>query len=47
MRYKRKALTEKQVLTMLASIVAASPTGDLTFLVTVYGKSFTAAGFGA
>jgi hypothetical protein len=30
----------------LADVIAKSPTGDLTFLVTQYGKPFTAAGFG-
>jgi integrase len=46
-RYKRKTLSEKPIVPDLARIIAASPTGDLTFLVTEYGKSFTAAGFGA
>jgi len=40
-----KAL-ELPVLGTLADIIAASPTGDLTLLVTDYGKPFTAAGFG-
>jgi integrase len=44
--YKRKRLSEKPVLPVLADIIAASPTGDLTFLVTAYGNAFTAAGFG-
>jgi integrase len=44
--YRRKTLSEKPVLDALAKIIAASPTGDLTFLVTEYGKPFTAAGFG-
>ena len=30
----------------LQEIIAVSPTGDLTFLVTAHGKPFTAAGFG-
>lgn len=30
----------------LQTVIDASPTGDLTFLVTEYGKSFTDAGFG-
>jgi integrase len=30
----------------LAHIIAASSTGNLTFLVTEYGRPFTAAGFG-
>ena len=49
MRYKRKAdtdITAKPWLPELAEIVAASPCGDLTFLVTSFGKPFTAAGFG-
>src|SRR5262249_6525963 len=29
-----------------AEVIARSPTGDLTYLVTEYGKAFTAAGFG-
>jgi integrase len=45
-RYKRQRLSEKPLLPELARIIAASPTGDLTFLVTAYGKPFTAAGFG-
>lgn len=45
-KYKRKTLSEKPVLPVLASVIAASPTGDLTFLVTEYGKPFTPAGFG-
>jgi integrase len=45
-RYKRMTPSEKPWLPMLAEIVEASPTGDLTFLVTEYGKPFTAAGFG-
>jgi integrase len=45
-QYKRKRLSEKPILPVLASIIAASPCGDLTYLVTEYGKAFTAAGFG-
>jgi integrase len=30
----------------LAAIIAATPSGHLTFLTTTFGKSFTAAGFG-
>jgi integrase len=45
-RYKRRRLSEKPLLPELARIIAASPTGDLTFLVTAYGRPFTAAGFG-
>jgi len=45
-RYQRQRLSEKPLLPDLAQIIAASTTGDLTFLVTAYGKPFTAAGFG-
>lgn len=45
-RYKRLRKSEKPVLPILADIIARSPTGDLTFLVTEYGKPFSAAGFG-
>jgi integrase len=34
------------VLPELQHIIDASPTGDLTFLVTAYGRPFTAPGFG-
>ena len=37
---------EIPILSDLQRIVEASPTGDLTFLVTAYGRPFTAAGFG-
>ena len=40
---KRMTLT---VIPALRSIIDASPTGDLTFLVTGRGKAFTVAGFG-
>jgi integrase len=45
-RYKRMTASEKPWLRLLAGIVDATTTGDLTFLVTEYGKPFTAAGFG-
>jgi integrase len=45
-RYKRARMSEKPILRELAQIIAASPCGDLSFLVTAYGKPFTAAGFG-
>jgi integrase len=45
-RYKRLRASEKPWLPELASVVAASPTGDLTFLVTDYGKPFSSPGFG-
>jgi integrase len=40
-RYKRDRVSEKPWLPCLAEIVAQSPCGDLTFLVTEYGKPFT------
>jgi len=45
-RHKRRDISEKPVLSQFAQIIARSPTGDLTFLVTEHGKPFTAAGFG-
>ena len=45
-RYKRLEPTEKPILPVLADIIARSPTGDLTYLITEYGNPFTAAGFG-
>lgn len=43
---KNKVTVEIPVLPELQRIIEASPTGDLTFLVTDYGQPFTAAGFG-
>jgi len=45
-RHKRREVSEKPVLPVLADVIAQSPTGDLTFLVTEQGKPFTANGFG-
>lgn len=45
-RHRRLDLSEKPVLPVLADVIAASPTGDLTFLETEYRKPFTPAGFG-
>lgn len=45
-RYKRERMSEKPILPQLASIIANSHCGALTFLVTEYGKPFTAKGFG-
>lgn len=45
-RHKRREASEKPILPALADVIARSPTGDLTFLVTEYGKPFTASGFG-
>lgn len=43
---KRSPLTlDLPILPVLQSIIDASPTGDLSFLVTEQGKPFTAAGF--
>ncbi|MBB4017039.1 integrase [Chelatococcus caeni] len=44
---KRKPVTlEIPILPELAEIIEASPTGDLTYLVTEYGRPFTSNGFG-
>lgn len=45
-RHRRKTLSTKPILSELARIIDASPTGALTFLETSFGKPFTAAGFG-
>jgi integrase len=45
-RYRRRRMSEKLILPPLADIIERSPTGDLTFLVTEFGRAFTAAGFG-
>lgn len=45
-RYRRVTTSEKPVLSVLAGVIAQSPTGPLTFLVTKFGKPFSAAGFG-
>jgi integrase len=45
-RYKRMTASEKPLLPVLAEIIDASRTGDLTFLVNDYGQAFSAAGFG-
>jgi integrase len=44
--HKRRAISEKPWLRVLADIVANSQVGSETFLQTEYGKPFTAAGFG-
>jgi integrase len=46
-RYKRSTLLEIPIVPELARILAATPTGELTFLETEYGRAFSAAGFGA
>lgn len=43
---KTGALVEIPVHAKLAEIIQATPSGNLTFLVTSFGKPFTAAGFG-
>ncbi len=43
---KRGKPLEIPVLPQLATIIAASPCGDLTFLVTEFGRPFTSNGFG-
>lgn len=45
-RYKRQDALEIPIVPELARILAAGPTGALTFLETEYGKAFTANGFG-
>jgi integrase len=45
-RHRRLEASEKPILPALADIITRSPTGDLTFLVTKFGKPFTAAGIG-
>jgi len=45
-RNRNPVQLELPVLPELQRIIAASPTGDLTFLVTEYGRPFSAAGFG-
>ena len=44
--HKRRTVSQKPVLPILAKIIAASPCGSLTFLQTDYKKPFTANGFG-
>jgi len=45
-RARKPVTIELPVLPALADIIAASPTGDLTFLVTHFGKPFSFYGFG-
>jgi integrase len=45
-RHKRLKKSEKPILPALADVLAQTPLGDLTFLVTDFGKPFTANGFG-
>lgn len=46
-RNRKPVLIEIPVLPELDRIIDASPTGDLTYLVTEYGQPFTANGFGS
>ncbi len=46
-RYRRSTMLEIPIVPELARILAASLTGELTFLETEYGRAFSAAGFGA
>ena len=45
-QFKTKTAVELPILPALQQTLDASPTGDLTFLVTGQGRAFTAAGFG-
>lgn len=45
-RNKNPVTIEIPILPILQATIEASPCGDLTFLVTTFGKAFTAAGFG-
>ena len=45
-RRRRPISLELPILLELQQVIDASPVGDLTFLVTEFGKPFTAAGFG-
>ena len=45
-RHRRREASEKPILPVLADVIAQGPVGDLTFLVTDFGKPFTANGFG-
>lgn len=44
--YKRKRFSEKPILPQLKAVIDASTLGQMTFLVTEYGKPFTDKGFG-
>ena len=43
---RRRDVSQKPLLPILKQIIADSPCGEMTFLVTEYGKPFTPAGFG-
>jgi integrase len=45
-RYKRMRVSEKPILPVLTRIIAASTCGEMTFLVTQYGRPFSRKGFG-
>jgi integrase len=44
--YRRRDVSQKPFLPVLADIIASSPCGSMTFLETKQGKPFTPAGFG-
>jgi len=44
--YRRRDVSQKPFLPVLADIIASSPCGSMTFLETAQGRPFTAAGFG-
>ncbi|SDP39280.1 Site-specific recombinase XerD [Filomicrobium insigne] len=45
-RNRKPIIHETPILDVLQEVIDASPTGDLTYLVTAYDRPFTAAGFG-
>jgi len=44
--YRRRKTVEKPILPILATLIEASPVGDLTFLITEHGRPFTEKGIG-
>jgi integrase len=44
--YKRRDISQKPVLPILANIIDQSPVGKLSYIETEFGKPFSAAGFG-
>ncbi len=45
-RRRRPMIVEIPILAQLKAVLDASPTGDLTFMITKFGRPFTLAGFG-
>lgn len=45
-KHVRRDVSEKPILPPLSRAIEAGPTGEMTFLVTQYGKPFTVKGFG-